>query len=155
MRNILLGLSLGLFAGCNESQTSNTTQTPAKPSQTVSAQKPDTTDDIQQTSPQKIDPTTADRTNTAVNARDRSDAVKTPIDQNENQKDIDITAKIRAQVVKEELSTNAHNSKIITQDGKVTLRGPVQSEAEKEKIEKIAIEVAGADNVDNQLEVQP
>lgn len=155
MRKVIFGLSLSLLVGCMDGQTPNTTQTPANSPQTVSAQKPDTTDAVHQTNRQTTDPKIADRTNTAVNSRDRSDATKTPIDQNENQKDIDITAKIRSQVVKEELSTNAHNSKIITQDGKVTLRGPVQSQDEKEKIEKIAIEVAGADNVDNQLEVQP
>lgn len=93
--------------------------------------------------------------NTAINERDRSDAAKTPIDQNENQKDIDITASIRKQVVDKKMSTNAENSKIITQDGKVTLRGPVKTEEEKKQIEEIAVGVAGAGNVTNQLEVQP
>ena len=93
--------------------------------------------------------------NSAVNERDRSSTAKTPIDQNENQKDIDITASIRRQVVAKQMSTNAHNSKIITQDGKVTLRGPVQSNEEKQQIEEIAIDVAGKGNVDNELEVQP
>lgn len=93
--------------------------------------------------------------NTAVNQRDRSSTAKTPIDQNENQKDIDITASIRKQVVEKKMSTNAHNSKIITQDGKVTLRGPVKSDEEKQQIEQIAIAVAGDGNVDNKLEVQP
>ena len=62
--------------------------------------------------------------NTEVNVRDRSEAAKTPIDQNENQKDIDITANIRKRVVDTKMSVNAQNVKIITQDGKVTLRGP-------------------------------
>jgi len=79
--------------------------------------------------------------------------VKTPIDQNENQKDIDITANIRKQVVDTKLSTNAQNVKIITQDGKGTLRGPVASEEEKKQIEEIAVKVAGADKVENLLEV--
>ena len=95
------------------------------------------------------------RDNTEVNVRDRTDAAKTPIDQNENQADIDITANIRKRVVDTKMSVNAQNVKIITQDGKVTLRGPVKSEEEKAQIEKIAHEVAGAANVDNQLEVQP
>ena len=93
--------------------------------------------------------------NSAINERDRSSTAKTPIDQNENQKDIDITASIRRQVVAKQMSTNAHNSKIITQDGRVTLRGPVQSNDEKQQIEEIAIDVAGKGNVDNELEVQP
>jgi hyperosmotically inducible protein len=93
--------------------------------------------------------------NTTVNARDRFSNAKTPIDQNENQKDIDISASIRKRVVGEKLSSNAHNAKIITQDGKVTLRGPVASEDEKKQVEDIATDVAGAGNVDNQLEIQP
>jgi hyperosmotically inducible protein len=93
--------------------------------------------------------------NTAVNERDRVSTAKTPIDQNENQKDIDITASIRKRVMDAKLSTNAHNSKIITQDGKVTLRGPVASEDEKKTIETIAVDIAGEGQVDNQLEIQP
>lgn len=85
--------------------------------------------------------------------RDRDSTAKTPFDQNENQTDIKMTADIRKQVVAEKMSSNAHNVKIITQSGKVTLRGPVQTEQEKQQIEQIASTVAGAGNVDNQLEV--
>ncbi len=86
--------------------------------------------------------------NTGVNARDRSETAKTPIDQNENQADIDITANIRKRVVDTKMSINAQNVKIITQSGKVTLRGPVKSLEEKKQIEEIALAVAGAGNVD-------
>jgi hyperosmotically inducible periplasmic protein len=105
--------------------------------------------------PSSSDTTVTQRDNTGVNVRDRSDAAKTPIDQNENQKDIDVTANIRKRVVDTQMSINAQNVKIITQDGKVTLRGPVKSDDEKSQIEKLAHEVAGPENVDNQLEVQP
>ena len=103
----------------------------------------------------KSDSTAARPDNTEVNVRDRSDAVKTPIDQNENKTDIDITANIRKRVVDTKMSVNAQNVKIITQGGKVTLRGPVKSEDEKMQIDKIAREVAGPTSVENQLEVQP
>ena len=96
----------------------------------------------------------ADRDNTAINERDRDAAAQTPLDQNENQTDIDITAKIRQRVVATELSVNAQNVKVITQDGRVTLRGPVKSNDEKKIVEEIALAVAGAGNVDNQLEVE-
>lgn len=96
-----------------------------------------------------------DRDNTAVNARDRSSAATTPFDQKENQSDIDITAKIRSQVVGTDMSLNAQNVKIMTKDGNVTLRGPVATADEKLKIGRLANEVAGTQNVDNQLEVQP
>ena len=92
--------------------------------------------------------------NTAQNVRDRDHATKTPIDQNENKADIHITAQIRKRVVDTKMSTSAHNVKIITQDGKVTLRGPVESSDEKAQIEELATAVAGADQVDNQLEVK-
>jgi len=98
---------------------------------------------------------TVDRDNTGVNTRDRDAVTKTPIDQNENQVDIDITAKIRQQVVDTKASVDAQNVKIITQDGKVTLRGPVKSADEKKQIEDIAHAVAGADKVDSQIEIQP
>jgi osmotically-inducible protein OsmY len=92
--------------------------------------------------------------NTAVNRRDSDSNAKTPINQNENQRDINLVAEIRKQILDvDNLSVNARNAKVIVQDGKVTLRGPVSSEAERETIAKIATQVAGEGNVDNQLEV--
>lgn len=93
--------------------------------------------------------------NTGVNARDKVTEAKTPIDQNENQRDIDITAEIRKQVVDSEMSVNAQNVKIITQDGRVTLRGPVANVEEKNRIEAMASKVAGTGNVQTELEVEP
>ena len=73
-----------------------------------------------------------------------------------NPTDRAITQKIRKAVHDDKsLSTYAHNIKIITQDGKVTLRGPVRSEDEKSNLQTKAAEVAGQDNVTNQLEVAP
>ena len=134
MKYTLLTLTVLILAGCNESKPKSAA------SNTTSA---------------SAENTAVKRDNTEVNVRDRSDAAKTPIDQNENKKDIDITANIRKRVVDTKMSVNAQNVKIITQDGKVTLRGPVKSVDEKTQIEKLAHEVAGAGNVDNQLEVQP
>ena len=84
-----------------------------------------------------------DRSNTGVNVRDRDSTAKTPLDQNENQADINITADIRKQVVDSKMSVAAENVKIITQDGMVTLRGPVDTEQEKQSIEAIAKKVSG------------
>ena len=73
-----------------------------------------------------------------------------------NPADRAITQKIRKAVHEDKsLSTYAHNIKIITQDGKVTLRGPVRSEDEKSNLQAKAAEIAGQDNVTNQLEVAP
>jgi osmotically-inducible protein OsmY len=52
------------------------------------------------------------------------------------------------------MSVNAQNVKIITVDGKVTLRGPVASSEEKRRIGEIAGQIARSENVDNQLEVK-
>jgi len=93
--------------------------------------------------------------NTAVNERDRDPNAKTPIDQNENQRDVNITAEIRKAVLaRENMSVNARNVKIITADGKVTLRGPVNSQEEKDVIDGLAKNFAGKDNVTNELEVK-
>jgi hyperosmotically inducible protein len=52
------------------------------------------------------------------------------------------------------LST-AHDVKIVTVDGVVTLRGPVVSEQERNTIAKKATQVAGVRKIENQLEVGP
>ncbi len=73
-----------------------------------------------------------------------------------NPADRAITQKIRKSIHDDaNLSTYAHNIKIITQDGKVTLRGPVRSEDEKSALQAKAEAVAGAENVTNKLKVAP
>ncbi len=93
-------------------------------------------------------------TNTKINDRDRSDAALTPMDQGGGA-DRDITAAVRRAVVGDgALSFDAKNVKIVTVGGKVTLRGPVKSEAEKTSIAAKAKAVSGVTSVDDQLEVQ-
>ena len=71
-----------------------------------------------------------------------------------NSADRAITQKIRKAIHDDkDLSTYAHNIKVITQDGKVTLRGPVRSEEEKSALQAKAVGVVGQENVTNQLEV--
>jgi hyperosmotically inducible protein len=72
-----------------------------------------------------------------------------------NPSDRAITQKIRKAIHEDNtVSTYAHNIKIITQDGKVTLRGPVRSEDEKSNLQAKAVAVAGEGNVTNELEVK-
>jgi osmotically-inducible protein OsmY len=93
--------------------------------------------------------------NTGRNERDRDSATKTPIDQKNNEADTRITAEIRKTIVdKDDLSVNADNVKIVTEHGVVTLRGPVDSMAERDTIGSIASAVVGVVRVDNQLEVK-
>jgi hyperosmotically inducible periplasmic protein len=92
--------------------------------------------------------------NTAINERDRGGATKTPGDQAENEDDRKITQEVRRAITSDDtLSTNAQNVKVITDNGTVTLRGPVNSAKEKTEIEAKAKQVAGVKRVDNQLEV--
>lgn len=93
--------------------------------------------------------------NTKVNQRDRNETTLTAMDQRKGSKrDVELTRKIRQLVVKEkDLSSDAKNVKIITLAGKTTLRGPVDSAAEKDKIGSLAARVVGATAVTNELEV--
>jgi hyperosmotically inducible periplasmic protein len=94
--------------------------------------------------------------NTKVNQRDRNKAEPTADRAKDNPNDRDIMQKIRKAVMDDKsLSTYAHNVKIVSQRGKVTLKGPVRSDAEKQTIERIANDVAGAGNVTNQMTVKP
>ena len=94
--------------------------------------------------------------NTKMNQRDQSKSEPTADQQKETRTDRDITQQIRQSIMKDKsLSTYAHNVKIITQNGQVTLKGPVRSESEKQTIETKATEVAGANKVTNDLNIKP
>jgi hyperosmotically inducible protein len=93
--------------------------------------------------------------NAAVNMRDRAPEAMTAGEQSNAKGDVKLTRKIRRAVVKDgTLSTMAHNVKIVAVAGHVTLRGPVQTEQEKTVIGNKADAIAGAGNVDNQLDVK-
>jgi hyperosmotically inducible periplasmic protein len=94
--------------------------------------------------------------NSKTNQGDASKGAVTADQQKINPADQSITKSIRSAIVQDKtLSTYAHNIKIITQDGKVTLKGPVRSDDEKANIEGKAAAVAGADNVMDQLTIAP
>lgn len=94
--------------------------------------------------------------NTKTNKRDRDKSSPTADRQKMNPTDRDLAKRIRASIVDDKsLSTYAHNIKILAQDGKVTLKGPVRSEDEKNAIAAKATEIAGTGNVIDELEVAP
>jgi hyperosmotically inducible periplasmic protein len=96
-----------------------------------------------------------DADNSAKNARDRDDQSVTSGDQGGSAADRELTANIRKAIVGDDsLSMNAHNVKIITKDGVVTLRGPVETAGEKTSVAVKAQKVAGVKRVDNQLEIE-
>jgi hyperosmotically inducible protein len=94
--------------------------------------------------------------NTKVNQRDQGANQTTADQQKDNRSDRDITRQIRQAIVKDKsLSTYAHNVKIITQNGQVTLKGPVRSDDEKRAVEAKAAEVAGDNKVNSELDIKP
>jgi hyperosmotically inducible periplasmic protein len=94
--------------------------------------------------------------NTKTNQGDGNQGATTADQQKMNPADRETTRQIRSAIVKDKtLSTYSHNIKIITQNGKVTLKGPVRSDDEKANIEAKAAAVAGADNVSDQLTIAP
>jgi len=132
---ILSGCALATPIACNRSQSSAEDQR----EQRISAATPNEV--------------AAD--NTKRNERDRDPAALTPGDQGGSESDRNITQQIRQSVVKDDsLSMTAKNSKIITQNGVVTLRGPVKNLDEKAALARIAQNTAGVTHVDNQLEVE-
>ena len=93
--------------------------------------------------------------NSGINVRDRDTNNLTVGDQGDSPADIDLTQKIRkALVMDSNYSMTAKNIKIITVNGTVTLRGPVDSDSEKSGLETLAKNIAGDGNVIDQLEVK-
>mgnify|MGYP001262311405 CR=1 FL=1 len=94
--------------------------------------------------------------NTKMNQRDRNASEPTADQQKENTSDRDLTRQIRRALVQDkDLSTYAHNVKIVAQGGTVTLKGPVKSEEEKMAVEKKAAEAAGgSDKIHSELQVK-
>jgi osmotically-inducible protein OsmY len=80
---------------------------------------------------------------------------QTADNQKETTSDRETTQKVRQSIMKDKsLSTYAHNVKVITQNNRVTLKGPVRDESERDKVVARAGEVVGPENVDNQLTVK-
>jgi len=98
---------------------------------------------------------TAAPDNTGKNQRDRNASEPTADQQKENETDRELARQIRRALVKDiSLSTYGHNIKVISQNGVVTLKGPVNSDEEKRAIESKAAEVAGSpDKIKSEIEV--
>jgi hyperosmotically inducible protein len=113
----------------------------------------------QQSTPGPRDPATAsdatEADNTKQNSSEQNKNTETAEKQSNSKDDLALTQKVRQAVMKDgSLSMNAKNVKIIAQDGKITLKGPVDSQQEKDTIGTEAGGIAGKEKVDNQLEVK-
>ncbi len=139
MKTTLFLMICGIgLVGCDKNDTSQTTP-PAPPSVTTNDTPPTAT-----TQPD----------NTGVNVRDQAGNAVTAGSQGQGKSDVDITAEIRKRIMAASLSIDAQNAKVVTQSGKVTLKGPVDNQSEKDSINQIANDVAGPNNVDNELDIK-
>jgi hyperosmotically inducible protein len=145
MTALIFGALIGGTASASENDTTTTTTTTTvkkKHSKTAHHDPADTT--------------TADADNTGINKRDRKDTEPTADQQKNDKTDLTLTAEIRRSVMADKtLSTNAHNIKIIADNGHVTLKGPVATVAERTTIENKARQVAGKTNVTSMIDVKP
>jgi hyperosmotically inducible protein len=100
-------------------------------------------------------PVCATAQNAPDNTKQNADHATTADSQSNASADRATTAKVRKAIMADKnLSTYAHNVKIITSDGQVTLKGPVKSEEEKQQIASDASAVVSAENITNQLTVK-
>jgi hyperosmotically inducible periplasmic protein len=94
--------------------------------------------------------------NSKVNQRDQTKSEPTADQQKDNRSDLEITKEIRRSLTKDKsLSTYAHNVKVIAQNGKVTLKGPVRSDGEKSAVIAKAAQVAGEANINDEMTIVP
>jgi len=98
---------------------------------------------------------TPDTSKPPDNSKQNKSHAQTADDQNNDKSDRATTQKVRKAIMADKnLSTYAHNVKIITNNGAVTLKGPVQSEDEKQKVASEAASVVGSDKVTNELTIK-
>lgn len=115
-----------------------------------------TTLSAQQTTPDNTAGQQTAPDNTRTNQRDRSKAEPTADQSKNDAGDRKLAQKIRKSITDDKnLSTYAHNVKVIAQNGTVTLKGPVRSEDEKQTVVQKAAAEAGAGNVNDELTVAP
>ena len=107
------------------------------------------------TTPRDADTRSADNdaNNTGVNTRDRDGVLPTPVDQSSSETDLGNVTAIRKQLTDSDLSTDAKNVKVVSDKGRVTLRGPVRSAEERDSVVRIARDVAGIANVDDLIDI--
>jgi hyperosmotically inducible protein len=152
---LVAAISAGLLAtGCNPSNSEKGASGQSSSAETGQGQSASTAS-VQTGGASASSATDKQPDNTGVNKRDRSGQSLTSGDQGNSKSDREMTRKIRRTITQnDQLSTTAKNIKIITANGKTTLRGPVKSEQEKEQILAAVKGVQGVGEVDNQLEVK-
>jgi osmotically-inducible protein OsmY len=94
--------------------------------------------------------------NTKANKGDTAEGAVTADKQKENPQDRALTQKIRRSIMADKsLSAYAHNIKVISRNGLVTLKGPVNSDDDKKALVAKAVAVAGSpDKVTDEITVK-
>jgi osmotically-inducible protein OsmY len=93
--------------------------------------------------------------NTKVNKRDRKASEPTADQAKETTNDRTLMQNIRKAIMADQsMSIYAKNVKVISENGKITLKGPVRTDEERKNIEAKAVEIAGAGNVVNKITVK-
>jgi hyperosmotically inducible protein len=101
-------------------------------------------------------PSTVAPDNAKSNKVDESNVTATADAQTNNATDLDLTKRIRQSIIADKsLSTYAHNIKIVTVNGSVTLNGVVRSGDEKGAVEMKAANIAGKNKVTSDLKIAP
>jgi hyperosmotically inducible protein len=137
------------------SATADRSATASNPQTSTSAAGSALTNSTTPATPPPLDAAAKPADNTGRNVRDRSSDTVTPGDQSEAKGDLEVTRRIRRAITQnDQLTTTAKNIKIVTANGKVTLRGPVQNAAEKQQIADLVKATEGVTSVDDQLEVK-
>lgn len=146
-----LALAFTVMSGCNDDDRMATES--AHPGHSPSDLRSDGTMNQSGSSTTETQPRAAD--NSGQNVADRKDSSVTPFDQGNSTGDVETTRSIRKLVTDADgLSMNGRNVKIITRDGVVVLRGPVESVGEASRIVSMAHQVQGTRRVDDQLMVK-
>lgn len=151
---VLLLFCLIALAGCSQTRDTSSTAAGDNPPASSTANPGTSTPSSNTATGGTASAPSAPADNTGVNVRDRNDANPTAEDQSGSPADVELTRKIRKAITDDDaLSVDAHNVKIITRNGVVTLRGPVHSDLERAAVVKKAEQFAGAGKVVNQLEI--
>jgi hyperosmotically inducible periplasmic protein len=160
LKRVIVPLAaIALMVGCNQSDNTSSTDSTgrASRSETPASRTSRDTDANSRVYSRDTNNSAADKAadNTGRNVLDRSDAAVTPGDQGNNESDLKVTQSIRRAIsTNDQFSALAKNIKVITANGKATLRGPVENEQEKQGIESTAKGAAPGATIDNQLDVK-
>ena len=168
-RLTLLSLGLALLCGCGDTMTEHEVNKPVIDGAPAPTHDPSTVNRLDPAVPAPEPTGSADVNANINNDSDLNGAaapspqgtvdtdIQTPADNNAPVDDpakADLVAGIRTQIDDADFSDAADKIEVTSQDGKVTLSGKVKDQAEKDRIEEIAIRLAGEENVTNNLEIE-